>query len=218
MADDSAGRAGKGRLKLPAPMRAVDGGKPFTSADWVFEIKFDGYRCMASIERNAVRLFTKNGSECTHAYPEVVTALQQVSGGPHIIDGEVCTIVEGGVSDFNLFHAQRGTRRPRRGAPPVTLCAFDLLLHEGVDITGLPLEERKARLEMLLAALPKAAVLFVGTLPADATLFAAMVGIDLPIEGVVAKRLGSVYTPGEKSPDWLKIKRPGWNKGRVWKG
>jgi bifunctional non-homologous end joining protein LigD len=204
-------------IKIPAPMLATDGGRPFTSGAWAYEVKYDGYRCLAAVEGGQVRLSTKNQKDCTRAYPEVVAALRKIPGGPHVIDGEACTLVEGGVSDFNLFHGKRGTRKPGPGAPPVTLCAFDLLVHDGQEIMGLPLEARKGRLEQLLARVPKVAVLFVGMLPADADLFAAIVGAQLPIEGVVAKRLGSVYTPGARSPDWVKIKRPGWNAGRKWK-
>lgn len=202
-------------IAIPPAMLATDGGKPFTSDAWLMEVKFDGYRCGAAIDNGHVRLATKNGNDCTHAYPEVVAALRRLPGGPHVVDGEVCVLIEG-ISDFNLFHAERGTRKPASGAPAVTFCAFDLLIVDGENVMSQPLIERKRRLKELLAPIPKIAVLFVDDLPADANLFAAMIGIGLNIEGVVAKRRDSVYLPGQRSRDWLKIKRPGWRIGRRW--
>lgn len=193
--------------------------KPFTAAGWVYELKHDGFRCMAGVDPGAVELRTKTLRECTRSYPEVVGALAKLPGGPHLIDGEVCVLRPDGTSDFNAFHTQRGNRtRVKPGAPPVTFMAFDLLIHGGENITARPLEERKERLEGLLASLPKAAVMYVGMLPAEADLFAAMVAAGLEIEGVIAKRRGSTYQPGVRSDDWRKIKRPGWNEGREWRG
>lgn len=68
------------------------------------------------------------------------------------------------------------------------------------------------------AAGPNTAVPFIGDLPAEARAFQALVAADLEIEGVVAKRKASTYQPGVRSPDWLKIKRAGWQEGRVWRG
>jgi bifunctional non-homologous end joining protein LigD len=103
-----------------------------------------------------------------------------------------------------------------KGCDQVTLCTFDILVHNGQSVMGLPLVERKPLLQQLLADIPKQCVLFVGDLPADAGLFQAMVGAGLTIEGVVAKRRASPYRPGVRSPDWRKIKRPGWQQGRRW--
>lgn len=199
-------------MQAPEVLRA-----PFASPDWLYELKFDGYRCMAAIEGGQVRLQTKSGADCTAWFPEVVTALQELPGGPHVIDGEACVLRPDGVSDFNAFQERARKRRWYAGAPQVTLCAFDLLLHDGLRVMGLPLVERKARLERLLVDLPKQAVLYVGSLPADPAVFHAMVGAGLPIEGVMAKRRDSTYQPGVRSPDWLKIKRPGWEEGRLWR-
>lgn len=207
--------------------------KPFASPDWLYELKFDGYRCMAGIEADdgfkpegedkylqqalRVRLQTKSGADCTTWFPEVVEVLAKLPGGPHVIDGEACVLRPDGVSDFNAFQERARRRRWYPGAPQVTLCAFDLLLHNGQRITGLPLVERKERLEQLLASVPKQAVLYVGNLPADPAVFHAMVAAELPIEGVMAKRRASTYQPGVRSPDWVKIKRAGWQEGRVWR-
>ncbi|WP_240788728.1 hypothetical protein [Ramlibacter henchirensis] len=82
----------------------------------------------------------------------------------------------------------------------------------------LPLVERKRQLEEVLAGALKGPLLIVKDLPADAALFKAMLGAGLEIEGVMAKRRQSTYQPGVRSSDWVKIKRPGWQEGRVWTG
>lgn len=205
-------------IATPAPMQAPETlHAAFTDPDWIYEIKFDGYRCLAAIDAGDVQLRTKAGRDCTKWYPEVVDALARLPGGPHVIDGEACVLGPDGVSDFNLLQERARRRRGYPGAPPVTLCAFDILVHDGRDVMALPLLERKALLQQLLAGQPKRALLYVDHLPADAQLFAAMVGAGLPIEGVVAKHAASAYLPGVRSDWWRKIKRPGWREGRRWR-
>jgi bifunctional non-homologous end joining protein LigD len=205
-------------VHIPAPMQAPDQlYKPFTSADWIYEIKYDGYRCLAGIEAGQVRLRTKALRDCTDWFPEIALALAAVPGGPHVIDGEACVLGEHGVSDFNRLQERARRRRRVSGAPAVTLCAFDLLQLHGQPTVTLPLEERKELLRELLAGVPRIHVLYVDHLPADAALFAAMVQAGLPIEGVMAKRRESPYLPGVRSDSWRKVKRPGWRDGRIWK-
>ena len=144
----------------------------FTSPDWLYELKMDGYRCMAGIEADdgftpesdeeryqhiaaRVHLQTKTGADCGRWYPEVLEALAKLPGGPHVIDGEACVLRPDGTSDFNAFQDRVRRRRWYPGAPQVTLCAFDLLVHDGKNIMALPLVERKRRLQELLAPLPK---------------------------------------------------------------
>jgi ATP-dependent DNA ligase len=202
--------------------------RPFTDPEWLYEIKLDGYRCMAGVEASVdtptashVQLLTKNGADCSTWFPEVAEALVGLPGGPHVLDGEVCVLDENGVSDFNRLQ-ERARHKHRGRTPRVTYCVFDLLVHDGERIMGLPLVERKRRLEQLVAG--RAGILFVKDLPADAALFQAMTlpkekgGLGLPIEGVVAKRKASAYHPGVRSDEWRKVKRPGWNADRIWKG
>lgn len=203
------------RRAIPAPMMAPEGLRaPFSSPDWLYEIKFDGYRCMAGIEDGRVELRTKSGADCTAWFPEVAQALAKIPG-EHVIDGEACVLDAQGVSDFNRLQTRARHRRWYAGCDPVTLCAFDILVHRGEPVMGLPLLERKALLQELLDGVP--GVLFVKDLPADSGLFKAMELAGLKIEGVVAKRKASTYQPGVRSPDWLKIKRPGWQEGRTWR-
>jgi bifunctional non-homologous end joining protein LigD len=215
-------------VTIPSPMQAPEAlREPFTDTDWLYELKFDGYRCLTGIERapamrpqtrlqmaadamKRVRLQAKSGTDCTTWFPEIAEAVAMLPGGPHVIDGEVCVLRSDGTSDFNMLQARGRMRKPYPGGPQVTLMAFDILVHDGKKVMDRPLVERKALLQQLLQGMPPVWVLFVGDLPADAAVFKAMVDAGLQIEGVMAKRRECTYQPGVRSLDWAKIKRPGW--------
>lgn len=203
-------------LTIPAPMLATEGGKPFTDAAWIYEVKYDGYRCMArSGGGQPTELRTKNGVDCTVWFPEVAQLLEALPGGPHVIDGEVCVLDDIGRSDFESLQTRARRRCWYYGCTAVTLCAFDLLYQDGRSVMPLPLGMRQALLRKLLEPLLPRLVI-VGELPARAELFAAAV-LGAKLEGFVAKRLASPYLPGVRTKDWLKIKRPGWHEGRTWR-
>lgn len=218
------------------PMLAMESPvKAFTDPAWLYEIKFDGYRTLAGfggpVDRSSnlhrklvdktanlhkVQLRTKRGADCTRWYPEVAELLASLPGGPHVIDGEACVLDDLGRSDFNRLQERARRRRWYMDCDQVTLCAFDLLVHDGRSLMDLPLVERKACLAKMLAKVPKQVLLYVGDFSADAGLFQEVV-MALRLEGFVAKRKDSLYVPGLRSPDWRKIKRPGWQQGRVWR-
>jgi bifunctional non-homologous end joining protein LigD len=195
-------------LRAIEPMRALDTKfRPFTDPDWLYEIKFDGYRMLASVDAGEVRLRYKGGKDVTRSFPEIARALAAVPGGPHIFDGEAVAMDTHGRSDFDRFQ-NRSKLRKAGEQVNIVLCCFDLLMHGGVDVMALPLVRRKARLQKLLAGLPPQGVMFVKDLPADAALFDIVQ--QLQLEGFMAKRKTSPYTPGpERSMDWRKIRRPG---------
>jgi bifunctional non-homologous end joining protein LigD len=122
-----------------------------------------------------------------------------------------------GRSDFNRLQARWRRRRWYEGCDAVTFCAFDLLARDGHSLIGLPIEQRKRQLQELLTPAP-ACVLYVGHFEAQdgQQLFERAVN-ELKLEGLVAKRLGSTYRPGERTTSWRKVKRTGWQEGRVWK-
>ena len=170
---------------------------PFTRDGWTFELKYDGWRCLAEIRDGDVRLQSRRGFDFTRRWPAVAQSLSAIPGH-HILDGEMCVLDEFGRSDFDRLHL------PDSGK---TYCVFDLLVHNGVDIMSEPLAERKRRLTLLLAE-PLPSVLLVGTLDTEGE-WLYQQALALRLEGIVGKRLDSLYFPGVRSPDWLKIKRPG---------
>ena len=196
-------------LHPPLPMLAPNASVvAFTNPDWLYEIKFDGYRTLAAFGGHRdVDLRTKSGAICTAWYPEVVDQLAAIGGGRHIVDGEACVLDELGRSDFQRQRRRASHRRWYRGCDQVTLMIFDLLVEDGRSIMDLPLVERKARLARLLAGVPKRTVVYVGDFPAEAALYRVV--LQLRLEGLMAKRKASAYQPGVRSRDWLKIKRPG---------
>jgi bifunctional non-homologous end joining protein LigD len=197
-------------------MRATEGGKPFTDPAWIYEVKYDGYRCMARAGGGQPpELRTKSGVACTTWFPEITDLLAQLPSGPHVIDGEACVLDDIGRSDFERLQARARRRRWVPGADQVTFCAFDLLYLDGRNVMTLPLVARKAMLQELLQPLHGRLVI-VGDFPAEAGLFEQAV-VAARLEGFVAKRLASPYQPGIRSRDWLKIKRPGWQEGRTWR-
>lgn len=181
---------------------------PLGKPAWLYEIKWDGYRLMAGIQDGKVELATRNGANATKWFPEVVRGFTDLPGGPHILDGEVCVLDEVGRSNFERLHERARRRRWYEGADPVIFCAFDLLARDGRSLIGLPVEARKAQLAELLAS-PRASVLYVGHFDAEHGLELFENAKQLRLEGLVAKRVGSIYQPGVRSADWIKVKVPG---------
>ena len=163
--------------------------------DWTFEIKFDGYRCIAVKNDDEVSLFSRNENVLNARFPNVVTALREVPGS-FTLDGEIVALDEKGRPSFQIL--QNNVSRPLA----VLFYAFDLLNRDGDDLTRLPIERRR---ELLLQVLPSPAdplrlsPLLEGT--PDQVLNA--IG-KLGLEGVVGKRLGSIYETGERSGAWIK--------------
>ncbi|MGN5479548.1 ATP-dependent DNA ligase [Cupriavidus basilensis] len=173
-------------------------------AGWHFEIKYDGYRLLATTGA-APRLKSKNGADATTWFPETVDALSQLPTG-YILDGEVCVLDDIGRSDFERLQDRARRRGRRSGDDAVAYCVFDLLVLEGRDMRALPVERRKAALRKLPAEEPPG-FLYVQDVADGAWLYEAALGLKL--EGVVGKRIGSTYQDGIRSPDWIKVKRPG---------
>ena len=179
--------------------------RPFDLAalGWLFEINYDGRRCLAEFGNGLAYLRSESGADITHWFPQVVKALAAVPGGPHVTDGEVVSLVDIGRSDCG----GRAVGRFVPGDGSVLYCAFDVLVLDGTPVMDRPLIERKANLGPLLGG--SEGILPVGHFQGDGrTLFDQAV-IPLKLEELVAKRADSVYRPGIRSPDWVKVKRNG---------
>jgi len=124
-----------------------------------------------------------------------------------------CVLDDFGRSDFERLQQRVRCRRRTPGSDIVTLCAFDLLYVHGRNVMDSPLIERKELLRELLEPL-RGRLVIVGEFAADAALFNTIV-VGTQLEGFMAKKRGSVYQPGVKTREWLKLKRAGWQEGRT---
>lgn len=192
------------------PMLLVERKRAFSDPAYLVEPKHDGYRLLVEVDGGTVRMKSRRGADATGWYPELVRGLSgNLPGGRHVIDAEVCVLDDLGRSDFNRLHARSALRGWRSGADLVVAVAFDLLVTNGVDVRSAPLEERKEALRQLLDTHRPPATLYLQHLPGEAGEQLYEYACALHLEGVVMKLRGTPYRSGERSQDWLKIKRPG---------
>ena len=197
-------------LDTIAPMLLDERPLDLAQPGWLFEIKIDGWRVLAEFGDGACRLKTKSGADATKWFPEISRSLATVPGGPHVVDGEMAVLDELGRADFDRMQTRGLRRRMYEGADLVTYCLFDLLVRAGVSIMDQPLIKRKAALARLLKVPPPRVLLVSHFDPEDniRRIFDEAV-IPLKLEGLVAKRVDSVYQPGVRTTDWVKVKRKG---------
>jgi bifunctional non-homologous end joining protein LigD len=206
-------RTGRGRLRYRAepawiaPMLATLGDQPPPArAGWVYEPKLDGVRVLIYVKDGRVRLFSRNRKPLDAAYPELVEALALAVRGDAVLDGEVVAIdPRRGISSFALLQQRMQLRDPvraSRSGVPVLLYLFDCLYYEGIDLTGLPLVDRKAVLRDVVWYDDP-----IRFTPFRTSGSAAMYrdACARGAEGIIAKRADSSYVSA-RSTDWLKIK------------
>jgi bifunctional non-homologous end joining protein LigD len=167
---------------------------------WTFEIKWDGYRIIATVAGGEPELRTRKDQDYTQRFENVAKELAKALKTPDcVVDGEVCALDEEGRPSFSAMQqGKRGT--------PIVYYVFDLLEVEGEPIVDLPLEERRKRLEKLLDKRNRTVRFSESFDDGNALLSAAE---QQGLEGIMAKRLGSRYLPGKRTRDWLKIKGHG---------
>jgi bifunctional non-homologous end joining protein LigD len=177
------------------PIRAP---KPPAGADWVHEIKHDGYRLQVRRVGDQVRLFTRRGYDWSGRYPAIAVTATLLRAKSFTLDGEAVVCGPDGVAIFDALH-RRGT------VTEAMLYAFDLLELDGEDLRGLPLSDRKKRLARLLSGRRLGIVLSDHIDEDGATIFRQACRMGL--EGIVSKRLSAPYRSGP-SRDWIKVKNP----------
>jgi bifunctional non-homologous end joining protein LigD len=190
-----------------APMLARPGSLPRDDAGWGYEFKWDGVRAVCHAEPGRMTLRSRNLNDITARYPELSGLTRALGHRRAILDGEVVAF-EGGRPSFaalqgrmHLTDAAQVKRRAK--ASPVTYVLFDLLWLDGEPLTGLPYAERRARLDDLGLQDPRFTVSpMVEGRGADVLEAARSQGL----EGVIAKRLDSVYESGRRSACWVKVK------------
>ncbi|WP_122281076.1 DNA ligase D [Pseudomonas syringae] len=170
------------------------------AGDWLYEIKFDGYRILTRIQGDEVRLFTRNGHDWTERLPELVEALKGLKLQNSWFDGEVVLLDEQGLPDFqglqNAFDAGNSKN--------ILYYLFDMPFLSAEDLREVPLEQRRDALKQVLGAQRSRLLRYSDAFQAghqDIVESAAAMGL----EGVIGKRAGSVYI-GKRNADWIKLK------------
>ena len=181
-----------------APQLATLVSEPPEGDDWIFETKFDGYRCLAALGKGGPRLWTRNGKDWTEQFHALQGAFDPLPCKSALIDGEVMARNISGSAFSSLQSALKGGR-------PLVFFAFDLLSLDGTDLTKKPLLDRKEKLAALLQHLPDDGPLRMSTHieGGGEDLFAR--ACKTGAEGIIAKRAESLYS-GRRTKDWLKIK------------
>lgn len=199
-ADAKAIMAAAKPAKRPAsvsPMLATLVDEPFDDPGWEFEVKWDGYRAIATMDGDYMALDSRNGKSFAEKFPPVFEAIREW-GIRAVVDGEVVAIDEHGVANFNALQNWRDG-----GDGQLAYYVFDLLWHDGKDLTKLPLSDRKAVLQHLV---PDEGIIRVGYSVQGEGIAFLDAADKLGLEGMIAKRSDSVYRPGDRSKDWLKVK------------
>lgn len=170
------------------------------SGDWRYEVKFDGYRILARIDGNDVRLFTRNGHDWSSKMPRQVAALRALGIDSGWLDGEVVVAGENGVADFQALQNAFDTEHDER----ITYYLFDLPFLGGQDLCQLPLQDRRSTLQRLLEHNESDVLKYSADFdqPVESLLDSAC---QLQLEGLIGKRADSPYS-GRRSPDWIKLK------------
>jgi bifunctional non-homologous end joining protein LigD len=181
--------------------------EPFDGDDWLFEIKWDGYRAIAFIVEGKVRLVSRNQNDLTPRYPELKDLPQFVKAKNAILDGEVVALDEEGRASFSLMQQRTGFRpHGRQGTAnadvPVLYYAFDLLYLDGYDLRKLPLHARKEKLAAIIVAGDNLRYSDHYEKQGKALFEIARAK---GLEGILAKKRDSIYRE-RRTSEWLKIK------------
>jgi bifunctional non-homologous end joining protein LigD len=180
------------------PMLATLVDEPFDDPDWLFEVKWDGYRSIGLINKGNVQLLSRNNKSFTEKYYPITESLRELKFDA-VIDGELIVLKENGSSDFE---AQQNWRSEADGE--LVMYVFDLLWFNGKSLFNLPLTERQAILEEILPD-NDSNIRISQSFPGNGKEFFETAG-KLGLEGMIAKKANSTYTPDIRSKNWLKIK------------
>jgi bifunctional non-homologous end joining protein LigD len=207
------------------PMLAVQGALPKDGGSWAYEVKWDGARAIVYSEGGRVTVRSRSDRDVTASFPELADLGEFLGMSPVVLDGEIVALGEDGRPSFarlqNRLHIgdPREARR-RAGNDPITFVAFDLLYAEGRSLMNHSYDERRAQLESLHIA---------GAHFTTADSFRDVSGRDVlratvanGLEGLVAKRRDSLYRPGRRVAEWVKVKTlqtqdvviGGWTEGK----
>jgi bifunctional non-homologous end joining protein LigD len=172
---------------------------PFDGADWIFEIKYDGYRALAFIEDGNADLVSRNDLSFNSLFAPLLPELKKIKHSV-ILDGEVVVEDKNGNSNFQLLQNYQNT-----GSGNLKFYVFDILNLDGQDTRGLTQVERKELLKLLLKNNKSKNIFYSDHIEKDGIAFFNK-AMEHKLEGIIAKRTDSIYNSGKRSRDWLKIK------------
>ncbi|MBL8012218.1 MAG: non-homologous end-joining DNA ligase, partial [Candidatus Omnitrophica bacterium] len=181
---------------LVKPMLATLTTEPFDRPQWLFEVKWDGYRIIAEIKNHHVRLYTRNAKDYTDKFPQIAQALASLPDA--VLDGEVVAVNEKGVSEF-----QRLQNYLRHQEGDLVYYVFDIVYFNQHDLHRLPLIQRKKILQQAL--MPSSLVRFSDYVQERGKDFFVAAQKNA-LEGIIAKNMQSPYQYASRSRDWLKVK------------
>jgi DNA ligase D-like protein (predicted ligase) len=178
------------------PMAALRAERLPEGPDWLYEVKFDGYRVLIIKDGDSARLVSRNEKDLTQSYPTIEAAGKALNARSAVVDGELVALDAKGVPSFQALQNRKQT------AHRIAYYAFDLLHLNGDDLVQRTLRERR---ELLTPVIAKSGLVLSELLPGTPDeISRAVKGIGL--EGVIAKRRDSLYEPGERSGDWVKVR------------
>jgi bifunctional non-homologous end joining protein LigD len=173
---------------------------PASPEEWLFEIKFDGYRLLARIDGKDIRLITRNGNDWTHKLQPLRAALEKMKLAPGWYDGEIVVHDDNGRPDFGLLQNAFDEEHPG----DIVYFLFDIPFHDGRDLRDLPLEERRAILQDIMSKRAMDNVRFSAALQATPQEMVAA-ACRMGLEGIIGKRRDSRYT-SRRGGTWIKLK------------
>ena len=202
------------------PMMATLTDAAFDDDDWLYEVKWDGYRVEAVVSDGRARIWTRNRVDAATYFPNLAGPAPWIDAEQAIVDGEVVAFDEEGRPSFSRLQEKTGLRalematrradpdaptltREEREAIPMAYMVFDLLHLEGRSLVEVPLEDRKHLLRRVLR--PDGLVRYASHVVGEGVDF-TQAAAEKGLEGIVAKRRLSPYQPNRRSRDWLKIK------------
>ncbi|MFZ5652023.1 MAG: non-homologous end-joining DNA ligase [Bacillota bacterium] len=193
-------------IPLLKPMLAVSS-QPFDSREYIFEVKWDGYRAMAYLDKGVTELRSRNLLDISGMFPDLVGIHRHVKSLPALLDGEV-VVFSGGRPSFGAIQSRgrlTNAVKIKRYSEmmPATYVAFDILYVSGRAVMDEPLLRRK---EMLAAEVKGGGSLAVSEYVAENGVLLAEAARDQGLEGIMAKSLNSPYLPGRRSPYWKKVR------------
>ena len=200
------------------PMLATLVAAPFDDADWTFEVKWDGFRVEAVVDRGSVRIWTRGQQDAAGYFGPFLEPADWIAADQAIVDGEVIALDDRGEPDFALLQARIKGKARIGETTPFVYEVFDLMWLDGRSLLDEPLDVRRKLLKDVLRADPR--VRLSEDVAADGLAFFEAAR-DRALEGIMAKDRGSRYQPGKRTMAWQKIKiRPeqelvvgGWAKG-----